>query len=510
MALGYVTTVKQKLGWIPFAVQPERREHGRKSVVQTHQSAPINMRPVMKQILCLSSMAILCALVTGCPSNDYTVELAPQADGTIERTLTFFRAGGSGTNGVSSYEAFPSNELASITGLYPAGAVKANGLRYVATGDFAGSMPQDVGGAGSYTNFATTLGDAGFYMERFRGTNDLAGEAARRIQAADQIDDLLIGWSQTRFGHERGYKNLHKFLDGDFRRDLKNAGLYAWMGEVNSLSETNNPNEFIFRFIQYLYERGYLKLSDTRDIYLLLNDKEDPSNVQRLVQRLLMEKMDIPSSSPVPQSFAILDDPDALEKSWEKYLAETDLYRAQVKQWQSETNANPTLVRPKPEDIANDLFANLFFGSEALGGTPDHLTVKLKLTHAPDFTNGKWQDGQVVWSEDLDPNRPLPVLCYAGWSNPNTEFQSKHFGSVILDGASLSQYCFWQGTIGPEQARQWESFLANLKPGPELKTNLEHFQFVGEVASAPAMVKGKEDYADVGRKLLVEALGNEK
>ena len=451
-------------------------------------------------------------LVTGCPSNDYTVDLKPQADGTIERTLTFFRADGGGTNGVLNYEAFSSNELASITQLYPDGAVKTNGLRYVATGDFAGSMPTDVGGVGSYTNFTTSLGDAGFYMERFRGTNDLAGQAARRIQAADQIDDLLIGWSKMQFGHERGYKNLRKFLDEDFRQDLKNAGLYAWAGEVNSLSETNNPNEFIFRFIQYLYERGYLKLSDTRDVYLLLHEEGDSATALHLVQRLMMEKMNVPAAGPVPPSFVVLNGSDTLEKSWEKYLAGTDLYRAQVKQWQSETNANPALIRPKPEDTANDLFANLFFGSgsEALGGTPDHLTVKFKLAHAPDFTNGKWQDGQVIWSADLDPNRPLPVLCYAGWSNPNTQFQIEHFGSVLLDDTLLSQYCFWQGTLKAEQTRQWESFLANLKPGPGLKINLEDFQFTGEVAPAPAMIKGKENYAYVGRKLLLEALGNGK
>ena len=467
----------------------------------------------MKRLLCLSSLAILCALVTGCPSNDYTVELAPQADGTIERTLTFFRADGTSSNSVPNYQEFPSNEMASIVSLYPAGAVKTNGLRYVATENFVGSMPADVGGSGSYTNFSTSLGDAGFYMERFRGSNDLAGNIDARLRAADQLDDLIIGWSKMQFGKEQGCKNLYKFLDEDFRRDLKNAGLYAWAGEANNLSQTNSPNEFIFRFVQYLYERGYLKLSDTADVYLLLEDEEDPSSAPRLIQRLVMEKMGIPASEPLPQSFAVLDDSDALEKSWDKYLAGTDRYQTQLKQWRSETNANPNLAEPMPGDAADDLLAILFFGSDdkdQLSATPDHLTVRLVLAHAPDFTNGKWQDGKVVWSADLDPNRPLPMLCYAGWSNPNTEFQTDHFGSVILDDAALSQYCFWRGTLSFEQGQQWESFLASLKPGPELKTNLEHFQFTGEVAPAPAMIKVKENYAYVGRKLLIEAIGNGK
>jgi hypothetical protein len=459
----------------------------------------------MKRLLCLSSLAILCALVTGCPSNDYTVELAPRADGTIERTLTFFCADGISTNGVPIYEQFPSNELTAIVSLYPAGAVKTNGLRYIATGDFVGPMPTDVGGAGSYTNFATSLGDAGFYMERFRGSNDLAGQVTRRLKAADQIDDLIIGWSKMQFGHEHGYKNLHKFLDEDFRQDLKNAGIYGWAGEVNDLSQTNYPNEFVFRFAQYLYERGYLKFSDTRDFYLFIENKRDTSVIRHLVRRLMMEKMGIPASDPAPQSFAILDDEDALEKSWEKFLAGTDLYRKQVAEWQEAKKTDPKADRPKPSDAADELFSTLFFGNSGANffGSPDRLNVKLALSHAPDFTNGKWQDGHVVWSEDLDPNRPLPVLCYAGWANPNTQFQTEHFGSVLLEKAELSQYCYWRGTLNTDQARQWESFLANLKPGPKLKTDLEYFKFNSE--DAPAFIS-TTNYAYVGRMLLFDGV----
>lgn len=463
----------------------------------------------MKQLFCLSSLVILCAFVTGCPSNDYTIELKPQPDCTLERTLTFYRADGSDSNGIPNYAEFPSNELISIVSAYPVGAVKTNGLCYTATADFAGVMPQDIGGAGAYTNFTTRLGEAGFYQERFRGTNDLAGQMARRFAAADQVDDLMMGWTKMQFGHEPGYKNLRKFLGTDFRQDLKNAGLYAWAGEVNNLSDTNNPNEFIFRFFQYLHERGYLKLSDTRDIYLLVANDADASITGHLLQRLISEKMNRAASTPLPPSFAVLGDSDALQQSWEKYLADTDLYRARLKQWESETNADSNIARPKPEDVADDAVKVLVFGNvdEGFGGTPDHLTVKLTLPHAPDFTNGKWQDGRVVWSADLDPGRPLPAFCYAGWSNPNTSFQSEHFGRVILDNAALSQYCFWQGSLGAEQNREWDSFVAGLKPGPELATNLAEFQFSGEANLTTN--KGNQIFAYVGRKLLLDALGNE-
>ncbi|HUA68439.1 MAG TPA: hypothetical protein VMA13_07820, partial [Candidatus Saccharimonadales bacterium] len=466
----------------------------------------VNVR--MKQFLRALPYAMLCALVTGCPSNDYTVELKPNPDGTIQRTLTFYRADGVNSNGVPNYEDFPSNELTSIASVYPAGAIKTNGLCYVAMGEFSGSMPRDLGGVGSYTNFATSLGDAGIYMERFCGTDDLAGQLARRFQAADQLDDLAIGWTRTQFGNEAGYTNLYQFLDGNFRQDLKNGGFYAWMGEVNNLSQTNSANEYIFRFFQYLYERGYVKLSDERDVYLLLEDEEDDAAVLRLLRRILMDKMNVPASGPVPKSFAVLNDTDALDASWENYLTNSASYQARLKEWQSETNANPALARPKSDDVASDPIAILLFGSPIdFSGETDHLTVKLKLTHAPDFTNGKWQDGQAVWSLDFYDNRPLPALCYAGWSDPNTQFQTNHFGSVLLDDALLSQYCFWQGTLSAGQAREWESFLATLKPGPGLKKSLENFQFTGD--AAPETINGKQNYGYVGRKLLLQALENE-
>ena len=460
------------------------------------------MRFTIKRSFWFLVFPALCALLTRCPSNDYTVELQPAAGGTIERTLTFYRADGNNSHGVPDYQTFPSDELAAITGVYPAGAVKAEGRKYIARGVFSGHLPPDVGGVGSYTNFVTSLGNAGIYVERFRGNDDLAGEITNRFHAADKITDLVIGWTRTEFSQEPGYEKLRKFLDEDMRQDLKNAALYAWMSGTDGLSETNT-GEFTFRFSQYLYEHGYFTLSDARDVPLLLEDEEDDSKVLRLMQRLMMKKLGMDPSEPPPKSFAVLDSSDALQKSWEKYLAGTDLYHDQLKEWENEKKSNPTLAKPKAADAADDLAMDLLSGGHDLSASADHLTVKLKLDHPPNYTNGKWQHSQVVWSADLDEGRPLPVFCYAGWSNPNVQFQEVHFGSVILDSEGLSQYCFWQGTLSEKQAREWESFLENLKPGPELTNNLAAFHF-----SAAAMVTGQTNYALIGRKLLMDSLAN--
>jgi hypothetical protein len=456
-----------------------------------------------KRFLLASFLAMLCALLTGCPHNDYTVELKPKTN-VVERTLIFYRADGINSNGVPDYQAFPSNELAAITRVYPSAAVKPDGQRYLAQGEFAGPLPNDVGGVGSYTNLVTSLGDAGFYMERFRGHDDLATKTARRFHAADQIADLVIGWTQTELGRERGYKNLRKFLDEDFRRDLKNAGLYLWTGEVSTFSDTNAPEEFTARFCQYLFERGYLKLSDAPELYLIIKAGGDDAALLRLIQRLAAEKMGVPAAEPLPKSFAVLNDSNALEKSWEHYLARSDLYRAKVKAWERKKKTDSKLEPPKPLNTTDDLFAEFLDGS---GGEPDHLTVKLSLDHAPSHTNGKWQDGQVVWKANLEVDRALPAFCYASWSNPDVQFQKARFGRVILNGDELAEYCLWQSGLGEEQVHEWESFLAGLQAGKERKNKLDAFQFAAE--PAPSAVKGKQNQLDIGRKLLRDALGKE-
>ncbi|MEI8289336.1 MAG: hypothetical protein WCH99_07670 [Verrucomicrobiota bacterium] len=453
-----------------------------------------------------SSLALLCVLVTGCPHNDYTVELKPTGNG-VERTLTFYRADNDNSNGVPRYQDFPSNELAAITRVYPSGTVRPDGQRHVATGEFAGALPDDVGGAGSYTNLLTSLGSAGFYQERFRGHDDLAGRTEQQFRAADKITDLVMGWTQTEFGRERGCKRLCRFLDEDFRRDLKNAGLYYWVGKIATLSNTNAPEEFIARFVQYLHERGYMNLSDVPELSLALNGDGTNSvvSVLRLVQRLVAEKMDLAASDPRPKSLAVLADPDALERSWTNYLARTDLYRAKVKEWEKKKQTEPSLKKPEPSELPADLFEDLLEPFKIFGGAADHLSVKLALAHAPNHTNGKWQDGQVVWETNLDDNRALPAFCFASWSSPDIGFQKVHFGRVLLAGDELTQYCQWQCSLGREQIQQWELYLAGLQPDQELKKKLAAFQFTSQ--SASATVKGKPNQLDAGSKLLIEALG---
>ena len=444
-----------------------------------------------------AGLAVLAVLVMGCPHNDYTVELTPRGK-VIERKLDFYRADGADTNGVPNYQSFPSNELAAVTALYPAGKITHEGERHFASGEFSGNMPNDVGGSGSYNYLTTSLGAAAFYVERFRGNDDLAARAKERLAAADQLADLVLGWSRAEFSREPGYKNLRRFLDVDFRHDLKNLTLYAWAGEISSSYKHEAGEEFIVRFGQYLLERGYLKIEDAAGLMQVYSGGNE-AQALLLVQKFVAEKLGVLPSEPMPASLALLADRAATGKSWEKYLSGTEVYRARLRQWQKEKKLKPDLEKPGPDAVVNELFLPLV-GLDS-SGEEDHLTVRLVLAAAPDHTNGKWDEArrQVVWASNLESTNRLPVFCYASWSQPDEAFQQEHFGRVMLGGDELLKYCLWRGGLDVAQSGEWEKLLLAWQPGEAWTNQLAAFQFSGaELTNSSA--------ADFGKNLIKSAL----
>ena len=423
-------------------------------------------------------------VVTGCPHNQYLVELKPQGD-VIQRTLTFYCEDGANTNtGAPNYQPFGAAELAAITALYPPQGLTNNGLRYVARGKFTNKLPADVGGAGAYTHLTNNLGEAGFYAERFRGNDDLAGMTERRFQAADQLADLSIGWSRMELGREAGYDQLRRFLDVDFRRDLKNLGAYMWEGELAGNYTTNAGEEFIVRFGQYLVEHGYLTLAEVpavfREVY-----GDDPPALLRRIQRLVARKMGVPDAEPVPAALAFLADETTMEKSFDKYVAGTDRYRAKLKQWEEDKKLKPDLKPPEPSEVLNDAIGDLI--EFDLFGQPDHLAVRLSLPVPPLHSNGRWDKAlkQVIWESDIEDRTNashFPFFCYASWAQADGKFQKKHFGGVILTGDALTRYCLWRANQGKQDGGEWDSFVVGLRPGRGLAEKIDAFRFTGEPA----------------------------
>jgi hypothetical protein len=432
---------------------------------------------------CLPFALVAMALVvTGCPHNDYTIQLNPHGN-VIERTLVFYCVDGANTNnGTPNYQAIDAEELAAITALYPANSLTNDGGHYIVRGEFTSKMPNDVGGTGVYTNLANSLGEAGFYVERFRGNDDLAGMSERRFKAAEQLADLIIGWSQTELSREPGYEKFHQFLDVGLRRDLKNLSSYWWEGALVDSYKTNASEEFAVRFGQYLFERGYFTLGEIPDLF---KDTDNSQALLRRIQRLVARKMGVPDTEPVPPSLAFLADETKMEKSFTNYLAGTDAYHAKLKQWEEDKKLKPDAKQAEPSDVLGDVFENMV-NFDLFGGQSDHLAVRLSLPMSPIHSNGRWDEAnkQVVWITDMKSRTNatrLPFSCYASWVQADEEFQKEHLGKVALTGDELMQYCLWRSSQDTHSGAEWDDFLAGLKPGTRLMERLDSFRFSSEV-----------------------------
>ena len=467
-------------------------------------------------------LAALAFLVTGCPKNEYVIDLKPQGK-SLERSLEFHRADGGNTNGIPMYEAFDPSELALIAAGYPTDSLQTKGSNcYVVQGKFTSQMPPDVGGAGTYTNLVTSLGTAGFYVERFRGTDDLAGIIERRIKAADQFADIFVGWSRMELRRKPNYEKLRHFLDVDFRRDLRNLTLYCWENQLVSDYKTNDlegkpgtdwlalysnssvTEEFAVRFGQYLFERGYFRVGELPPLCrALLGDEMDAQAVRLGIQRVVARKMDVPDSAPIPRLLDILADEASLTNSFAKYLASTEAYRSKLKQWEKDKKLKPDALKPEsPEAGADDVYRALGLFDDRRG-SPDHLMVRLALPTAPIHSNGRWNDArkQVIWESNIESRTNamhLPVTCYASWAQADESFQKDHFGKVALTGDELSKYCLWRSGLSIQRGNEWNAFLSGLKPGTELIKKLDGFRFSGE--------SGQEETGNYPQELLKKAL----
>jgi hypothetical protein len=340
-------------------------------------------------------------------------------------------------------------------------------------------------------------------VERFRGSDDIVGIMEKKSQAADQLADLAIGWSNAHFQSEPGLQKLHRFLDQDFRHDLKNLSLYELMDE--DLKSGDLSGEYWIRFGQYLIERGYATGNEAAGL-IRGWPSNDGANAFWL-QRLIARKLGITDEQPAPQSLEF----EAVEKSLRSYLAGTDAYQAKLRNWEEKKMANPRAQKPDPSDVVMDLYKTLLVSMESNG--PSRLTVKLPLSSEPLRTNGKWdeENKQVIWDSALaqksDTSR-LPVFCYADWVVPREDFQNDHFGSVLLTGEVLIKYCFWRTNLEEKMGLEWDQFLDNLEPGMDVIKKLKNFQLAGlsEQIDTNALYI---DF-DIGKELLKEALQSEQ
>lgn len=444
-------------------------------------------------------------LLAGCARDVYEIEIQPQGDA-FHRTLTAWHEDAGDRPKVSP---LPEREIERLEKLYQQHTTVDDGKKHVFSGRFQGATPADVGGAGSYEHWSSALGTLSNYVERFGGDDDLVSELNRRRRRADQLVNLVIGWAESEWSDHPGFGGLRRFLDDQFRRDLKNIGVYAWTADAVSDYQDDAGRGFLVRVGQYLAERDYLAMTDLPALVRALDDDFAP--VANLAQRVIARELGVEQGESIPESLAWLGNPDRLKASFDKHVRTTDLYKNRVAEWREEHSDNPGAEPPEPSDVAGSLLAEATVRFDV--AADDLVRVQVATDVKPFFTNGEWDasSGKVKWSEHLGKHPALPALVYAAWTRPDQEAQSKHFGRTILRGEQLAQYVLWHASLTEEQAGRWDEFVGGLEPDDNLAKAIRTFRFPGDPPADPDLPPKEQppSLADTPRRLILKALEGE-
>lgn len=419
-----------------------------------------------------------------------------------------------------------------------------NAARQTFAGRFGGRLPGELGGAGEYRVIHTLMGSAGVYVERFAGIGDLVGPLERISLAADTVTDALDGWLASHLKDRPGLDKLRAFMDTDFRRDAKNLAIYLWSAKSGLVSSGANKQEIYARVGLYLIEHDYIHFDHAFEFARQMTDPAvsaaDKAKAPLLiVRRFLARKMGIDETH---EALGFLSDPNEVGESFEKFIRTSEAVGRGVERWRKLSDSMPAdqsgsfvatshlaaaKARPDAAEAMGDMlgvlvnidFEDFFPILSIFRPSRDEVSVKLKLPAEPLISNGDWDKKSrgLTWSFGNRP-KPLSAICYAVWASPDSGFQRKHFGRVVLDGEKLALYCGWRKGLSPAEAAKWDEFLKTVRPA-KVEGQLSDFCGKHTVQTEPATPWPDDDpsmhevhdgsYFSIGAGIIVEAMNRE-
>jgi len=444
--------------------------------------ASLAILPRASRWLRLPCLVLVALAGVGCVRNCYEIEMRPQA-GQLHRELTGWRRVEHVDEAVP-FTPLSGKEQQHLREVYGKAPTQATDGKTVVAGSFAGRLPRDVGGDGRFVCWNTSLGSASFYLERFRGRDDLLAEMEDRFTLIDQGVDLLKDWVAAAKAPDADVEPVLLFLNAQARRDLKNILLHAWSLLAGPEPDEKTEAELLARIAQYLLERHYLSEEDVPH-YARAIHQRDADAMLRLAVAGLDRKLAASRSKPLVQLLPPLATSEAFERSFEEFVGSTAQYVA----WRDETlaagkNANEV----KPADYLATRLARVSPFHQAMH---DRLTVRLRLPQPPYAGNGTWEEPDcLAWSMSMElPSEPvqspLPPVAFAGWTEPDEDAQTTRFGRVVFSGDTLARYVVWQKSLTPQEAGEWETFLDTLRPTDNVVARVRQFRFTGEPETMP-------------------------
>lgn len=427
-------------------------------------------------------LAVIGLLAIGCTSERFEIELKPQGD-QFERTLKVSRQTSGPKGGL---QAIPDTEVERLTREYFGNAPQVDGIVHRFRGVFQDRAPQDVGGFGTWKRWDSPLGSVTFYVERFRGQDDLAGEVEARTEAVRTAVRLLADWLKDDAGDDPDFPRLHEFLTTRFQRDLMNLSLYSFATGFDQTIPELGTAGIAERVSLYLLERRYITLEELPGLVRAFEQHDEP-RVAQWLKRMLARQLDLADDQPFPALFQRYDDWQAAQQRLQKYLRKTPEFAQQLEQSRQQGSTEHL----DPLNLISEPLTRALFPGRLFGGS-DQVALQMQLPRMPFLTNGAWLESQnqVVWDlrvEVADPGqqRELPQICFAAWSEPNTEAQRTHFGRVVLDHADLATYGRWYHGLTTAEQAEWDAFLNRLRPSNRITLQLRGFRFRHEQAAVP-------------------------
>ncbi|MGB5627879.1 MAG: hypothetical protein WBM57_00810, partial [Woeseiaceae bacterium] len=499
---------------------------------------------LIRRITIVSLYLLVAVSITACRTTEYEIELQPDG-GTMQRKVSMWAR--IVEDGVEAYGEFDEDELRYISQIYglemPVNLVQ----RHEFEGRFQARLPSDVTDGGWYLHQASLMGSVNSYVEHVGGGEKISWSLETRRTSLNRLVDVWLGWLDFEFGEDERYPPFREFVDFVIRDDLWNVALYLWSfdtfllvgEEVSDEKELQISADFLVRVGVYLAERSYFDPEKVPEIVrrVLVSPEEEQGDVLlSFAMRGLATKLGTAPDEPLPWPMqAIIDDLDSYARSLERFVSDSDTIRELAETWEQEfldslspseraeleafeQQAAEALREAGPEDVIveeefvtadgrrknsvdldlsasvlSQLFENAFgvdldfFSSRS----SRVLRVVLHLPQKPVVTNGTWEeDGTVRWRNSIssggDLGDRLPDVFHAFWVQPAVEFQAKHFGKLVLNDEELLEHVGWYMALSPELAQEWNDFVTELEPGPELIETLQSFCFSPERATCAA------------------------
>lgn len=459
-----------------------------------------------------SAAAAILLLFTGCSANRYELEMFVEGD-VLHRRLTCWRE--TGNEDPPKLQEMPDGELERIASAYGMEVPQNGERKFEFTGEFTGSMPDDIGGAGALTAYESNLGGAWIYVERFRGGDELTATWDVQQRAADEVAEALSTWLDAELEGSPDREVVVEFVRGPFKKDLRNIAAYAWLGTAVDNSGWNESETqgfgMLVRLSQFAIERGYIAPTDL-PAFVEMMEGPEPAELMSFVRGALQSRL---GPDVAVEEWAFLQDAESLKESIDTRLQDFAPYEAYREEWRKEDAGREMSEMPQPSDYLGDA------ALRAIGWNEhpfDSLSVTLHCPVRPFRTNGDWseEESTVVWEERITPHvadstqRVLPAVLFAMWSDPYEDVQTAHLGGVVLEGESLAKYGMWYSTLPPQDVAEWDEFVSGLRPTGDLRTEIENFRFSSDPledadGNATGHVRSKQ-----GRELLLSGLNDDE